>query len=94
MNVSSTVATISACQVHTPAPFGIASDLAKAIADDFRAVPQVHGVDVEYVENAVLVWIGTNNPSRELRHQIYAKQMGLMEAFPDVMFDFNLVHAE
>lgn len=69
----------------------IGKDLREALAEDFATVPQVRNVLVDRVDEAMLVWIVADNPERPVRDRIFQKQLGLMDAFPEIDFDFNLI---
>ena len=69
----------------------IARDLEAAMAEDFSLVPEVLRVSVERAEGNLLVWLAANRPSPEVRERIFRKQFAIIEAFPEVSFDFNLI---
>jgi len=62
-----------------------------AMAKDFASIPEVRYVLTEQVEGPLLVWIAADNPEPEVRMRIYQKEMELIEGFPEVDFDFNLI---
>ena len=41
----------------------------------------------------MLVWIAIDNPEPSVRQRIYRKELELMDGFPEVDFDFNLIPA-
>jgi hypothetical protein len=69
----------------------IQDTLEGAIAKDFASVPQVRHVLTEWVDGPLLVWIAADDPQPDIRRRIYQKQLELINAFPEVAFDFNLV---
>lgn len=72
----------------------MAGNLETALAKDFANIAAVHYVLTERADDNLLVWIAIDNAeSYEVRTQVYEKELGLMDAFPEVSFDFNLVPA-
>ena len=65
--------------------------LENAIAGDFSLIPDVQSVFVERAEGNLLVWIGVDNPTREVRERVFQKQFDIVDGFPEVSFDFNLI---
>ena len=65
--------------------------LETALAKDLASVHQVRYVLVESVHGALLVWIVVDDPERPVRDRIFQKQMDLMDVFPEIDFDFNLI---
>jgi hypothetical protein len=47
----------------------------------------------ERVDGPFLVWIAVDDPTPEVRARIYQKEMELIDGFPEIDFDFNLVLA-
>lgn len=62
-----------------------------ALAEDLRSVPQIKRIFVERVDGNLLVWMATDSPSREVRERIFQKQFDLIDAFPEISFDFNII---
>lgn len=75
-------------------PLTPAKAIEQVVKDDLSTIPGVLNVVVEHENEEILVRVGVNSPERELRYKIYDKQAGLIEAFPEMIFDFSLVHAE
>ena len=71
----------------------ISSSLDIAISSDLASIRQVRDVLVESVRDSLLVWIIAENPERAVRDRIFQKEMDLMDAFPEINFDFNLIPA-
>lgn len=69
----------------------ISMTLEDVLAKDLASVHQVRNVLVERVHGALLVWIVVDDPERPVRDRIFQKQMDLMDAFPEMDFDFNLI---
>ncbi len=69
------------------------SDLEDALARDLALVEEVRHICVERADNNLLVWIGLDNPVREVRERVFRKELELIEGFPEVDFDFNIVAA-
>ena len=69
----------------------ISSTLQAALAEDLASVRQVRDVLIENVKGALLVWIVVDDPERQVRDKIFQKQLDLMDAFPKIDFDFNLI---
>jgi hypothetical protein len=66
-------------------------DLETSIARDLALVEQVHHILIERAEGNLLVWISVDNPVKEVRERIFQKELLLIEGFPEVDFDFNIV---
>ena len=71
----------------------IVDSLEVALAKDLASVPQVCHVLTEWVDGPLLVWIVVDNPEPSVRRRIYQKELGLIEGFPEIEFDFNLIPA-
>jgi hypothetical protein len=72
----------------------VAGNLEAALAKDLASIPEVRHVLTERAEGNLLVWIAIDNAeSYEVRSQVYEKELGLMDGFPEVSFDFNLMPA-
>ena len=65
--------------------------LEEALSEDLAAVPQVRHVLTSQVNNTLLVWIAVDDPKPEVRHRIYQKELELLNGFPEVELDFNLI---
>jgi hypothetical protein len=64
-----------------------------ALRTEFAAVPEVCQVAIERILDSCLVWIALDNPEREVREKVFDQELRLIEAFPEVNFDFQLVPA-
>jgi hypothetical protein len=62
-----------------------------ALAKDLAHVPGVNRIFVEHADGNLLVWIAADNPSRAVRESIFQKQFDIIDAFPEVSFDFNII---
>lgn len=62
-----------------------------ALADDLSLVPQVKKIFVERADGNLLVWIATDRPAKGVRERIFQKQFDLIDAFPEISFDFNII---
>lgn len=72
----------------------VAGNLEAAIATDLASVPEVRHVLSERADGNLLVWIAIDSAeSGEVRSRVYDKELGLMDGFPEVDFDFNLIPA-
>lgn len=69
----------------------ISSTLEMAIASDLASVRQVRDILIESVHDSFLVWVTVDDPDRAVRDRIFQKEMDLMDAFPRINFDFNLI---
>jgi len=69
------------------------ASLESALAEDFGLVPDVRNVLIERAEDNLLVWISIDNPTKEVRERVFQKQFDLIEGFPEIAFDFNLISA-
>ncbi len=67
--------------------------LEKALALDLSPVREVRHVLVERANGNLLVWIALDNPAHDVRERVFQKELGLIENFPEVEFDFNLIPA-
>jgi hypothetical protein len=72
---------------------GFSADLESAIARDFSAVPEVRHVLLERADGNLLVWIALDNPVSPVREKVFQKELSLIEGFPEIEFDFNVVPA-
>lgn len=71
----------------------ITDSLETALGKDFSAIPQVRHVLTERVDGLLLVWIALDDPEPSVRKRVYQKELELMDGFPDIDFDFNLIPA-
>ncbi len=71
----------------------IADNLETAMSKDFASVSEVRHVLTERADGNLLVWIAVDDPRPEVRKRIYQKELSLIEGFPEVDFDFNLIPA-
>jgi hypothetical protein len=62
-----------------------------ALAADLKSVAEINCIFVERVEGNLLVWMTADHPPKEARERIFQKQFDLIDAFPEVSFDFNIV---
>lgn len=70
----------------------VSGNLEGALAQDLASIPDVRYVLTERAEGNLLVWVIIDNAeSYESRSRVYEKELGLMDAFPEVSFDFNLI---
>lgn len=46
---------------------------------------------VERADDNLLVWIALDSPTRENREKVFQKQFELIDGFPEIAFDFNLI---
>ena len=65
--------------------------LESALAKDFALNPHVQAVFVDRVEGNLLVWIAVDDPTREIREKVFQKQFDLIDGFPEISFDFNII---
>ena len=65
--------------------------LETVLAKDFGSVDAVRYVLMECADGPLLIWIATDDTAPEVRRRIYAKELSLIEGFPGIEFDFNLV---
>jgi hypothetical protein len=65
--------------------------LETAIAKDFGTVDGVQYVFTEWTDGPMLVWIAMEDLAPALRRKVYFKQLGIIEGFPEIEFDFNVV---
>ena len=73
---------------------GIAVGLEAALAKDLAGIPEVRHVLTDRADGNLLVWIAIDRAdSYDVRQQVYEKELGLMDGFPEVNFDFNLIPA-
>jgi len=71
----------------------LADSLEAALCKDFASIPSVRHVLTEHAHHNLLVWIALDNPERDIRDKVYQKQLSLLDGFPEVNFDFNLIPA-
>lgn len=77
--------------VSKPASEIIPTDLVTAIGRDLSTVPEVRHVLAEHAEGNLLIWILADNPNAEVREKIFNKQFSIIDGFPEISFDFNLI---
>jgi hypothetical protein len=77
--------------VSKPASEIIPTDLVTAIGRDLSTVAEVRHVMAEHAEGNLLVWILADNPDAEVREKIFNKQFSIIDGFPEISFDFNLI---
>jgi hypothetical protein len=65
--------------------------LEDALAQDFELISDVRFVSVERADDNLLVWIALDSPTKENREKVFQKQFELIEGFPEISFDFNLI---
>ena len=68
--------------------------LEDALANDLALVKEVRDVSIERADNNFLVWIALDNPIREVRERVFRKELELIEGFPEIDFDFNVIQAK
>jgi hypothetical protein len=73
---------------------GIAQNLEACLAEDLAAIPQVRHVLTDRVDNTILVWIAVDDPRPEVRHKIYQQELDLLNGFPEIEFDFNVIPSQ
>lgn len=71
----------------------VAAKLELALAEDLAVIPQVRHVLTEWIDGPLRVWIAVDDPNPAVRRQIYQKELDLINGFPEVDFDFNLIPA-
>jgi hypothetical protein len=84
---------VSIVRFTNPSPLTPASGVEEVVRRDLRAISDVQFVDIEQNAGEYVVNIGVSRPPKYLRYAIYAKQMSLIETFPEHIFDFRLVEA-
>jgi hypothetical protein len=89
---SNEAVTITALGLEPDVCFG--THLEDALAADLSQVHEVRHVLVEKAENNLLVWIALDNPIREVRERVFRKELELIEGFPEIEFDFNVIQAK
>ena len=62
-----------------------------ALAQDFSGLPQVACVLTQQEGRILKVWLGLDDPSDDVRHRVFDKELAAIDAFPSVEFDFNLI---
>jgi len=65
--------------------------LEHALAADLSVIQEINFIFVERAEGNLLVWVSVENPVAEVRERIFQKQYDLIEGFPEISFDFNLI---
>ncbi|MGA3129624.1 MAG: hypothetical protein ABSD59_02415 [Terracidiphilus sp.] len=66
-------------------------DVEDALAADFGVILDVHYVSVERADGNLLVWVALDSPTKENRERVFQKQFELIDGFPEIAFDFNVV---
>jgi hypothetical protein len=81
-------------EFHVVPEMAVAGDLKTALARDLASIPEVCCVLTEKAEGNLLVWIAIDKAEAyEVRSRVYEKELGLLDGFPEVNFDFNLIPA-
>ena len=70
------------------------ASLESALASDLSLLSEVRHVFVERADNNLLVWIALDSPTKEVREKVFQKQFDLIDGFPEISFDFNLMSAK
>ena len=65
--------------------------LEDALAMDLSLVSDIRYVSIERADDNLLVWIALDHPTRDNRERVFQKQFNLIEGFPEISFDFNLI---
>jgi len=63
----------------------------EAVAKDLSLISEVCYVCVDRADRNLLVWIAVDQPDEATREKVFQKQFDLIDGFPEVAFDFNLV---
>jgi hypothetical protein len=72
----------------------VGDTLETAIARDFACIPEIRHVMTDQVNGLLRVWISIDDPApEEVRMQVHQKELDLIDDFPAVDFDFNLIPA-
>jgi|SRR5471032_739230 hypothetical protein len=71
----------------------VADSVETALGKDFGSISQVRYVLTERADGPLLVWVAIDNPEPSVRRKIYRKELELIDRFPDMDFDFNLIPA-
>jgi hypothetical protein len=61
------------------------------LAKDFASIPEICHVLMERANGSILIWITVDNPVSSVRKRIYEKELEIIDCFPEVDFDFNIV---
>jgi hypothetical protein len=69
----------------------VADSLETLLGKDFGSISQVRYVLTERVDGPLLVWVAIDNSEPAVRRRIYQKELELIDRFPDIDFDFNLI---
>lgn len=97
VNFSSNAPNIASSEIRPAASAAFlapAMGVEEAIVADLSTIPEVLGVRIEHENGDTLVWVFVNQPTKDLRYRIYGKQASLIEAFPAVDLNFNLIRTE
>jgi hypothetical protein len=87
---SSGARTITVCGSEEPKLL-YGQTIEHALASDLALVTDVRHIMVERADDNLLVWIALDNPSKEVREKVFQKQFDLIDGFPEISFDFNLI---
>lgn len=82
--------TITVCGSEAPKLL-YSQTIEHALAADLALVPDVRHVLVERADDNLLVWISIDNPTKEVREKVFQKQFDIIDGFPEISFDFNLI---
>lgn len=87
----STVTSRGYTQVSDDTGFSQARRVGWEFYDLLRDVQEVEHIVVSESENIFFVYTIVNKVSREVAHQIYDRELQLVDQFPMTHFDFNLI---
>ena len=61
------------------------------LAKDFAGVPEIRHVLMEKSGRLMFIWISVDSPVSSVRKRIYEKELEIIDCFPEVDFEFNIV---
>jgi hypothetical protein len=64
-----------------------------ALSQDLAGICEVRHVMTDQAEDGLVVWIVVDDPAPDVRREIYRRELQLLEDFPGIEFDFNLVYS-
>jgi hypothetical protein len=72
----------------------LSDPLEVALSKDFAVIPEVLQVLAERADSNLLIWIAVDSPEYEVRDRIFQKELEILDGFPEVNFDFNVILAD
>jgi hypothetical protein len=79
--------------INSPTSLDVSSgmDMESALASGLASEIAVRHVFIERADRNLVVWIAVDDPTKEVLERVFRKELSLMDGFPEINFDFNVV---